>query len=60
LSCLNPHASDRSPDDGTIGSAGADARTDKTGATLSPWTFWVDASLHVLFLVVVLIAIFRS
>jgi len=40
-----------------VRTAGAEARTDPT---LWRWMFWIDAGLHALFLVVVLIAIFRS
>jgi hypothetical protein len=60
VASLNLRILDSSLRDRTVHTAAAEARTDKAATTFWRWTFWINGGLHVLYLVVGLIAIFRS
>lgn len=57
---LSTRISDCSTSGQPLRRAVVDARTDSTAVKLWHWTFWINGVLHALFLVVALIAIFRS
>jgi hypothetical protein len=60
LASLNLRLSDNFLRDRMVPTAGAEGLIDTEARTLGRWMFWIDGGVHALFLVVALIAIFRS